>query len=74
MKKIEFVQQTAYYDKEKIWFFTAINDCYVSDSGSYDKDIAYERFTLLSNGGSLDPVKTILETKTIENETSNNIR
>jgi hypothetical protein len=66
MKKVEFVQQVAYYDKEKTWYFTAIDDCYVSDSGSYDKDIAYEKFIILSNGGNLLPIKTILETKTID--------
>lgn len=66
MKKVEFIQQTAHYDNNKMWYFTVIDGSYVSDSGHYDKDIAYERFTVLSNGGSLEPVKTILETKTID--------
>jgi hypothetical protein len=65
MKKIEFVQQVRYNSNE-IWYYTSINDCYVSDSGSFDKEVAYEKFTILSNGGSLEPVKTILETKTID--------
>lgn len=65
MKKIEFVQQVRYNSNE-IWYYTAINDSYVSDSGSFDKEVAYEKFTILSNGGSLEPVKTILETKTID--------
>jgi hypothetical protein len=65
MKKVEFVQQTAHYDNNKMWYYTAINDAYVSDSGHYEKEIAYEKFIILSNGGSLLPIKTILETKTI---------
>jgi hypothetical protein len=65
MKKIEFVQQTR-INSSDIWFYTAINDCYVSDSGSFDKEVAYEKFIILSNGGSLEPLKTILETKTID--------
>jgi hypothetical protein len=65
MKKVEFVQQTAHYDNNKMWYYTAIDDCYVSDSGHYEKETAYEKFIILSNGGSLAPIKTILETKTI---------
>ena len=66
MKKVEFVQQTAHYDNNKMWYYTAIDGSYVSDSGHYDKEIAYEKFIILSNGGSLLPIKTILETKTID--------
>jgi len=66
MKKIEFVEQVAYYDNNKTWYFTNIDDSYLSDSGHYDKEIAYEKFVIVANGGSLTPVKTILETKIIE--------
>jgi len=64
MKKIEFVQQTR-YNSSDIWYYTSIDECYVSDSGSFDKEVAYDKFTILANGGSLEPIKTILETKTI---------
>lgn len=64
MKKIEFVQQVR-YNSNDIWYYTAIDECYISDSGSFNKEVAYEKFTILLNGGSLEPVKTILETKTI---------
>ena len=64
MKKVEFVQETK-WNSTSIWYYTTIDSYYVSESGSHNKDIAYEKFIILANGGSLEPVKTILETKTI---------
>lgn len=65
MKKVEFVQETK-WNSDSIWYYTRIDSYFVSESGSHDKDIAYEKFIILANGGSLEPVKTILETKTID--------
>ena len=45
--------------------FTKEDEKYVSDSGSYDKDIAYEKFILLTQGGSLEPKIQILVEKII---------
>ena len=64
MKKVEFVQETK-WDSERIFYYTTIDSYFVSESGSSDKEIAYEKFTIIANGGSLEPIKTILETKTI---------
>ena len=64
MKTLEFISEKK-YDTKLIWYYTKIDGYYVSDSGSHEKDIAYQKFTHLSNGGSLEPEKIILETKTI---------
>lgn len=64
MKTLEFIADKK-YNSDSIFYYTKINGDYVSDSGSHDRDIAYEKFTHLSNGGSLEPEQTILETKTI---------
>lgn len=61
MKKFKFIQQTKRSNQNEHWYFTTENDCYVSDSGSFDKEIAYEKFKILSNGGSLEPKSEVLE-------------
>jgi hypothetical protein len=61
MKKFEFIQQTKRTNENEHWYYTKENGNYVSDSGSFDKEIAYERFKILSNGGSLEPKCEVLE-------------
>ena len=64
MKTLEFIAEKR-YESETIFYYTKIDGHFVSDSGSHNRDVAYEKFTYLSNGGSLEPTQTILETKTI---------
>ncbi len=66
MKKYEFVSETKYNKPDDPYFFTRLDEKYVSDSGSYDKDIAYEKFILLTQGGSLEPKIQILVEKIIK--------
>ena len=65
MKKYQFVSETKYNKPDDPYFFTKEDEKYVSDSGSYDKDIAYEKFILLTQGGSLEPKIQILVEKII---------
>lgn len=65
MKKVEFVQEQKANDSW-IFYYTTIDSMFVSESGSSDKETAYQKFIILANGGSLSPIKTILETKTID--------
>jgi hypothetical protein len=61
MKTFKFIQQTKRSNPEEHWYFTEENGAYVSDSGSFDKEIAYGKFQILCNGGSLEPKKEVLE-------------
>lgn len=68
MKKFEFISETKYNKPDDPYFYTKEDGYFVSDSGSYDKDQAYEKFLLLAQGGSLKPTiqvlnEIILETK-----------
>ena len=65
MKKVEFVQEQKANDSW-IFYYTTVDSMFVSESGSSDKETAYQKFIIISNGGSLSPIKTILETKTID--------
>jgi len=69
MEKFEFVQQTRYNETDS-FYFTEQNGKYISDSGHYNKEKAYEKFIFLSQGGSLDPVKITLEIVEIDNPKS----
>jgi len=66
MKKFEFVSETKYNKPDQPYFYTKEDGYFVSDSGSYDKDQAYEKFLFLAQGGSLKPTETILEQKILE--------
>jgi hypothetical protein len=61
MKKFQFIQQTKRTNASEHWYYTSENGNYVSDSGSFDKEIAYERFKILADGGSLEPKTEVLE-------------
>jgi hypothetical protein len=65
MKKVEFVQETK-QNGGWTFYYTTIDSFFVSESGSSIKEEAYEKFIILANGGNLSPIKTILETKTID--------
>ena len=66
MKKFEFISETKYNKPDQPYFYTKEDNYFVSDSGSYDKDQAYEKFLFLVQGGSLKPTETILEQKILE--------
>lgn len=61
MKKFEFVSETKFNKPDDPYFFTKEDGYFVSDSGSYDKDQAYEKFLILAQGGSLKPNTLVLE-------------
>jgi hypothetical protein len=65
MKKVEFVQETKQTDAWT-FYYTTIDSYFVKESGSGNKEEAYAKFLIIANGGSLEPIKTILETKTID--------
>ena len=66
MKKFEFISEAKFNKPDDPYFFTKEDGYFVSDSGSYDKDQAYEKFLLLAQGGSLKPTTLILEEKFLE--------
>jgi hypothetical protein len=66
MKKFEFISETKYNKPNDPYFFTKEDGYFVSDSGSYDKDQAYEKFLFLAQGGSLKPNAQVLEEKFLE--------
>ena len=66
MKKFEFVSETKYNKPDDPYFYTKEDNYFVSDSGSYDKDQAYEKFLILAQGGSLKPITQVLEEKFLE--------
>lgn len=61
MKKFEFVSETKYNKPDVPYYYTKEDTYFVSDSGSYDKDQAYEKFLFLAQGGSLKATEIILE-------------
>ena len=66
MKKFEFISEAKFNKPDDPYFFTKEDGYFVSDSGSYDKDQAYEKFLLLAQGGSLKPTSQVLEEKFLE--------
>ena len=66
MKKFEFVSETKYNKTHDPYFYTKEDSYFVSDSGSYDRDQAYEKFLILAQGGSLKPNTQVLEEKFLE--------
>lgn len=64
MKKFEFLKETK-MDGTHLWY-TKVDGSYVSNSLSHTQDEAYEKFTILSTGGSLENVQEILETKILD--------
>ena len=61
MKKFEFISEAKYNKPDEPYFYTKEDGYFVSDSGSYDKDQAYEKFLYLSQGGSLKPTIEVLD-------------
>ena len=61
MKKFEFISEKKYNKPDEPYFYTKEDGYYVSDSGSYEKDQAYEKFLILAQGGSLKPTTQVLE-------------
>ena len=61
MKKFEFVSEKKFNKPDEPYFYTKEDGYFVSDSGSYDKDQAYEKFLYLSQGGSLKPTIEVLD-------------
>ena len=66
MKKFEFVSETKYNKPNQPYFYTKEDGYFVSDSGSFEKDQAYEKFLHLAEGGSLKPTEKVLEEKFLE--------
>jgi hypothetical protein len=66
MKKFEFVSETKYNKPNQPYFYTKEDGYFVSDSGSFEKDQAYEKFLHLAQGGSLKPTEKVLEEKFLE--------
>jgi hypothetical protein len=66
MKKFEFISETKYNKPDDPYFYTKEDGYFVSDSGSYDKDQAYDKFLILAQGGSLKPTTQVLEEKFLE--------
>jgi hypothetical protein len=66
MKKFEFVSETKYNKPNQPYFYTKEDGYFVSDSGSFEKDQAYEKFLHLAQGGSLKPIEKVLEEKFLE--------
>jgi len=64
MAKIEFVERKDVDDS--LWYFTQINGCYVSGSGSYTKEKAYDFFKKYIEKSNKKPVETVLETVEVE--------
>ena len=61
MKKFEFVSEKKFNKPDDPYFYTKEDGYFVSDSGSYDKDQAYEKFLYLSQGGTLKPTIEVLD-------------
>lgn len=61
MKKYQFMSETKWNNPERVWYYTKINDAFVSNSGSFDKDEAYKKFIHLKDGGTLEDVQEVLE-------------
>ena len=61
MKKFEFVSEKKFNKPDDPYFYTKEDGYFVSDSGSYDKDQAYEKFLYLAQGGSLIPTIEVLD-------------
>ena len=61
MKKFEFISEKKFNKPDDPYFYTKEDGYFVSDSGSYDKDQAYEKFLYLSQGGSLKPTIEVLD-------------
>ncbi|MFZ4103747.1 MAG: hypothetical protein ACOYKI_03360 [Sediminibacterium sp.] len=68
MKKFEFISETKYNKPDVPYFYTKEDGYFVSDSGSYDKDEAYEKFLILAQGGCIIPTTQVLEEKFLENK------
>jgi len=61
MKSFKFIGEAKYGKPEDIFYYTTEDEQYILDSGSHTKEIAYEKFLILSQGGSLKPTKEIFE-------------
>jgi hypothetical protein len=68
MKKFEFISETKYNKPNDPYYFTKEDGLYVSDSGSFDKDTAYEKFLFLAQGGSLTPKTEVLNEIILESK------
>jgi hypothetical protein len=66
MKKFEFVSETKYNSPDAPYFYTKEDGYFVSDSGSYDKVQAYEKFLILAQGGCIKPTTQVLDEKFLE--------
>ena len=66
MAKIDFVKTSELNKLD--WYSTEIDGLYVSNSGSCDYQQALDKFNILSAGGSLEPIKTILKTHELNEE------
>ena len=61
MKSFKFIGEAKYGKPEDIFYYTTEDEQYILDSGSHTKEIAYEKFLILAQGGSLKPTKEIFE-------------
>ena len=55
------MSETKWNNPERVWYYTKIDDAFVSNSGSFDKDEAYKKFIHLKDGGTLEDVQEVLE-------------
>lgn len=61
MKKYQFMAETKWNKPENVWYYTKIDDAFVSNSGSFNKEEAYQKFIILKDGGSLEDKQEVLE-------------
>lgn len=66
MKTFKFIGETKYTNPNDTWYYTTENDGFVPDSGHFDKAKAYEKFMVLSQGGSIKPKVEIFEEVILE--------
>lgn len=60
MKSFKFIGEAKFGKPDDIFYYTTEDDSYIPDSGSHIKEAAYEKFLILSQGGSLKPTKQII--------------
>ena len=61
MKKFQFIAETKWNKPEQVWYFTKNELGFISNSGSFNKEEAYQKFIILKDGGSLEDIQEILE-------------
>jgi len=64
--EISLVKKTNSLSKNKDWYYTEVDGCFLSDSGSFDLEEAKNKYHIIvANGGILE-TKEIIEKITLE--------